>query len=400
MLRALIANNVLVDLIIINQSENIASKVIVQRVTARYPELLNVEVRKHPKFLGSLFSAKTKHKLFSSKWRSLAYYEWHLLLDIMFKRVNAINNAKECPPNFAQLINKCVKHRNYDAVWFNYLKAIPRNLNFKRHTIICDLHDLQVARIENDVIPKLPENQRAAYLAEFSASEKRMLNHCDIALTISPTEYAVIQQRYAPKTKLITLVATDDIHVSAGVTIKQDLLFVGSNSDANIAGLLWFLNNVLPEIIQHRPETTFFIQGNITRNPTLKENANLREFKNNITLGQFVPTVADIYQTANVVVCPILHGTGMKIKMIEAMSYGKAIVATSVAAEGIERSEGLNAYDNPSDFARVCVNALNDALYNQQLQQISRDTFALYYSFNSLKERIHLLLQQLSIVPA
>jgi succinoglycan biosynthesis protein ExoO len=84
-----------------------------------------------------------------------------------------------------------------------------------------------------------------------------------------------------------------------------------------------------------------------------------------------VPEVADIYAGPAVVVCPVWAGSGLKIKMVEALAHGKAVVATPVAAQGLEQgiNEAFLSVDRLEDLAQQVVDLLHDAPRREQLER-------------------------------
>ena len=69
-----------------------------------------------------------------------------------------------------------------------------------------------------------------------------------------------------------------------------------------------------------------------------------------------VPDLRPHYERASVVVAPLRWGGGTRLKILEALAMGKAVVATTLAAEGIDLRPGVNLEiaDAPEDFARAC----------------------------------------------
>jgi glycosyltransferase involved in cell wall biosynthesis len=76
-----------------------------------------------------------------------------------------------------------------------------------------------------------------------------------------------------------------------------------------------------------------------------------------------VQEVADYLRSASAVVVPIRFGGGTRIKILEALAHGKAVVSTTVGAEGIEVESGkhLLLADSPEDLAKACALLLKDS---------------------------------------
>ena len=77
-------------------------------------------------------------------------------------------------------------------------------------------------------------------------------------------------------------------------------------------------------------------------------------------LCRFVDDLAPWYRSARVVCCPIYHGSGTRVKIIEAAAYAKAIVSTRLGAEGLEFEDGREIIlrDTPETLGDACMQLL------------------------------------------
>jgi glycosyltransferase involved in cell wall biosynthesis len=131
----------------------------------------------------------------------------------------------------------------------------------------------------------------------------------------------------------------------------------------NVDAVIHFAEAVFPLIRQRLPDAEFVVAGKNPPAPLLE-----RENSGISCLG-FVEDVPEFYGSVDVVVAPIRYGGGIKIKVLEAMACGKAVIATSVAAEGIaEAGEGaLVVADDPAAFTDAVVALLGDATRRREL---------------------------------
>lgn len=131
----------------------------------------------------------------------------------------------------------------------------------------------------------------------------------------------------------------------------------------NREGIQWFVENVWPLVIEKRPDAILRLAGRNMPRQLLKLKAP----------GVEVPgEVADARQfilQGNVMVVPLFSGSGIRIKIIEAMALGKAIVTTSIGAEGIDyqNNENLVVANEAPAMAAAIVQLLNDANYRRFL---------------------------------
>jgi len=107
--------------------------------------------------------------------------------------------------------------------------------------------------------------------------------------------------------------------------------FIGSlDWQPNAGGLIWFLRQVWPYVSKRMPAASLHIAG---RNAPEKVRVQLTG-KNVFFEGE-VPDAHAFTSSMSVMIAPLFAGSGMRIKILEAMSLGKAVVATPVAAEGL-----------------------------------------------------------------
>lgn len=120
----------------------------------------------------------------------------------------------------------------------------------------------------------------------------------------------------------------------------------------NIEGLDWFLEQVWPNIVQLGSGITFHLAGK-----NIPENYEFLADEHFISEGQ-VENAREFIGRQHVLIVPLLSGSGMRVKIIEAMALGKCIIATSIAAEGI-------AYHHDRD---ILIADSSDHFYKQILR--------------------------------
>jgi succinoglycan biosynthesis protein ExoO len=152
------------------------------------------------------------------------------------------------------------------------------------------------------------------------------------------------------------------------------VLFVGSNTAPNVVGLRWFVETVWPDIRAAMPDAVLRVAGSVAAAfPTAPDGV--------VFLGR-VDDLAALYKEAGVVISPLLQGSGLKIKLIEALGQGKAIVATPKTVQGIEAAIGdiLPVTDDAAAFADAVLKLLSNPMLRAQhgaaALQVAASTFA------------------------
>jgi glycosyltransferase involved in cell wall biosynthesis len=138
------------------------------------------------------------------------------------------------------------------------------------------------------------------------------------------------------------------------------ILFVGNLAyEPNIDAALYFSNIVFPLVLQTVPNAKLYIVGSHPPPQILS----LRS--NRIEVTGYVDSVIPYYEMADVVVCPLRVGGGVKVKVLEALNAGKAIVSTSIGAQGLNHKgcQAIAIADDAPHFAQGVVRLLNDPVH-------------------------------------
>jgi glycosyltransferase involved in cell wall biosynthesis len=87
-----------------------------------------------------------------------------------------------------------------------------------------------------------------------------------------------------------------------------------------------------------------------------------------------VPSVEPYFERAQVIVCPLREGGGVKVKVLEALARGKAVVTTSVGVQGLgpAADDALRVEDRPRRFARAVAEILRDETERRRLEQAAK----------------------------
>lgn len=175
--------------------------------------------------------------------------------------------------------------------------------------------------------------------------EIAMLAKADVVIAIQPHEAGFIEANVPGVRALVAPMAAHPA-AAAQPGDSDHLLFVGSNTAPNVVGLQWFFDEVWPMVTAGRPHARLDVAGTVARAFPAGGPAGVR------FLGP-VDDLDALYAQAGVVLSPLTFGSGLKIKLIEAMAKGKAIVATTITLQGVETDcEGAVAVtDDPAAFA-------------------------------------------------
>ncbi|MBN1629143.1 MAG: glycosyltransferase [Thermoleophilia bacterium] len=135
----------------------------------------------------------------------------------------------------------------------------------------------------------------------------------------------------------------------SGPREPDTMLFIGSfRHQPNQDALTWFVRSVLPRILEERPGVRLVVVGN---DPPTRYSL---PYPDSIELRGFVEDIREPLARYQVFVCPVLTGSGIRVKLLEAFASGIPVVSTTLGAEGLTAVDGelCALADDPAEFAR------------------------------------------------
>ncbi len=288
-------------------------------------------------------------------------------------------------------VESLVKAGQFDCVHADYLMMAPYAIRVHEHygiPIMLRQHDFETTMLER-----------------FAQSEKNKILRIFIR-----TEY-MRMKRYEPvicsRFDLCTMITRKDeerlhalggtvrsVTIPAGVEIpalapeaapdSMTIFFLSSLSwKPNIDGFMWFYTHVLPIVVRQMPDVRVLVAGK-GKAPELDALHDPR-----VEIAGYVDDVAPCYAKTAVCIVPLFTGSGMRIKILEMMAYGKPVVATSIGAEGIHVADGENIFiaDDPAVFAEKVVALLKSAGLRRTIGAAARKTVQSEYSWESVAEK-------------
>jgi glycosyltransferase involved in cell wall biosynthesis len=233
----------------------------------------------------------------------------------------------------------------------------------------------RAARLAPTVAGRARGRLRAWRLCRF---ERALARGADAVVAVSPDEAAVVRA-LAPATRV--LVAPNGVDAAALTPSPPGdaALFVGLLSYApNRDAMTWFARDVLPRLGPTAPEV--LVAG---RDPGLELQALARGAPRLRLLG-FVPDLAPLYARAGVFLNPMRGGGGTRLKMLEAMAAGKAVVSTAIGVEGLALTPGRDVVlaDTAADFADAVRGVLADPARAARLGRAARALVEAHYGWD------------------
>jgi glycosyltransferase involved in cell wall biosynthesis len=193
--------------------------------------------------------------------------------------------------------------------------------------------------------------------AAVAREERRRCNRQDHLVVASERERGLLRGVRPPVTTIPNTVPAPAGAPAPGAG-RDGLLFVGTlDTQPNVDAAVFLANEVLPRVRAKVPDAVLTIAG---RSPTPYVRRLCEE--SGIRLVADAPSLDPLYARARVVVAPLFMGGGTHIKLIEAMGRGAGIVASPIAAEGLDLEDGRHVHlaRDAAQFAARCVALLRD----------------------------------------
>jgi polysaccharide biosynthesis protein PslH len=225
-----------------------------------------------------------------------------------------------------------------------------------------------------------------------AGAERRYAELADHVLTVSENDRAFFLQYVQPGRISVIPTGVDTEYFQPSLDAQQPdtTVFTGTMDwMPNEDGVVYFVDRILPLIRREIPRATFWAVG---RRPPRRIQALA---SGNVVVTGAVDDIRPYLGKAAVCVVPLRSGSGTRIKIFEAMAMGKAVVSTSMGAEGLPVRHGENIVlaDDPADFARQVVQLLRDPQRRVQLGQAARQLVEENYGWPSAAAHFERVMQ-------
>jgi polysaccharide biosynthesis protein PslH len=284
--------------------------------------------------------------------------------------------------NFLRKLQAPLFHVNH-VYTLGFALALRRRLYGSkfRPPILLETHDVQ-SQFLYQKKERNPWTRKPDSLERLMKSETALLEKVDALIHVSADDLELFQSRLPSKPHFLVF---PTINSSLGETLNGqtaetpsiDLLFLGQWHPANLYAMKWFFEFVWPLISDRGYSLKILGQiGALVQRE-------LPEIHRNFS-SCFAGEVADVapyYRAARCIIAPMVSGTGISIKTIEALALGKPFVGTSKAFRGMPleplKAAGIKAYDEPQAFADGIVQTLAN---QQEAGALSRAAYEKLFS--------------------
>jgi sugar transferase (PEP-CTERM/EpsH1 system associated) len=216
-----------------------------------------------------------------------------------------------------------------------------------------------------------------------AVAERRYVELADHVLAVSENDRAFFLRYVAPShiSVIPTGVDTEYFQPFPEPEQQDTMAFTGTMDwMPNEDGVVYFVDHILPLIQRDIPAAAFWAVG---RRPPRRVQALA---SGSVVVTGAVDDIRPYLGKAALCVVPLRSGSGTRIKIFEAMAMGKAVVSTTMGAEGLPVRHGENIVlaDDPADFARQVVHLLRDPQRRAQLGRAARQLVEENYGWPSV----------------
>jgi glycosyltransferase involved in cell wall biosynthesis len=211
------------------------------------------------------------------------------------------------------------------------------------------MHDLFSSRARQ--FAALESSDSVVALSE--AEECALLGRADAVVAIQKDEAEFLQSRVPGRRIIVAPMAVTPVEaVQPGR--GDHVLFVGSSAAPNVDGLRWFLDRCWPRIRAQQPAAILRVAGTVCQK--------IGAVPTGVELLGLVDDLAPLYADAGLVCSPLRVGSGLKIKLIEALGHGKAVVATSITLQGVREilHDCVRVADDPDGLVSAILDLIVD----------------------------------------
>lgn len=298
-------------------------------------------------------------------------------------------------PRIESLLNRALRENSYDWLWIPSWQMMPYAHGVTRANVLFDVMDDGVLELFREVRCSTSLKQMAVNTKRLFVTylfERKYFSSAGCCCLVTDEDARVLK-KVCPTANILTVPnGVDSEYFSPQGSVPQDatLIFEGNMSfGPSVDAIVYFCRDILPKIRSQEAGAKLLIVG---RNPT--EEVRQLQSANVIVTGS-VDDVRPYLDRAAVFVCPMRKGAGIKNKLLQAWAMAKPVVATPVAAAGLDARQGDNILlaDGPDEFAAHVLALLRSPDERGRLGRRGRETVLQHHTWD---RQVRLLEEELA----
>ena len=331
---------------------------------------------------------KTKIELI---YQDLSIKPFNAFLNLFSKK--SFHVERFISESFAEKIVETLEQDKYDIVQLEMLYMTPYINVIRKHSkakIILRSHNVEHLIWER--VMAITENPlKRYYLAGLTRKlknyELNAINQYDGIATISKkdAEFYLKNNSSVPVEDISFGVDMNQYEVSSESFEFPSLFHLGSmNWMPNEEGIKWFIETTWNLVSKKYPDLKFYLAGRMM--PEWLENLT----KENIDVIGEVDDAQEFINSKAVMIVPLFSGSGIRIKIIEGMALGKAIVSTEIGAEGIAYTHGINILiaNTPEEFLNEIEKFVSNKAYCDEVGANARKLIENNHDIGTITQKL------------
>lgn len=260
------------------------------------------------------------------------------------------------------------------------------------YRVVLDNHN-----VESMIIKRMAETSETGLMRLYAGLEWPKLRkyemetcgQCDMVLTVSEEDKATLEEIEPALANVECVPIGVDVDHFQPVQREPgslNMLSIGTMYwPPNVDSMLYFSREILPLVREQIPGCTLTIAG---QRPV--ESVQMLGREPGITVTGYVEDERDVARECGVFIVPLRSGSGVRVKILNALAMGLPVVSTSVGAEGlaVKPGEHLMIADGAEEFARAVVTVLKSPDLADRLGRNGRELVCEKYSWNKVDERL------------
>lgn len=315
-----------------------------------------------------------------------------ILINFLFSKTPFISN-RFISKNFESELCKLLKYNSFDFVQIEglyvlqYINCIRTNFTGK---VLYRPHNVEYLiwkRNYKETKSLLKKIYFKSLYQRLKKLEEKLLNTYDYLIPISDSDAEIFKTLGNIKPLKVSPFGIDlkniqNQYIHNKSETEQAINYIGAlDWIPNQEGLLWFIDRCFPTILKSFPGIKLNIAGRNAPGWLIKRFSN-----NNICFLGEVKNAYEYIQNPGPVIVPLFSGSGMRVKIIESMALKKAIIATSIAAEGIQcvHQENILLADNHQEFAKAVIILLKNIDLQKEIGDKAYKLVEEHFDFNNI----------------
>jgi len=284
-----------------------------------------------------------------------------------------------------RIINNVIVEKEINDIFIDgsYMGNLAKyiKLKFPEINIVTFFHDvvgdLSIKWMLNKPLHMLP------FMINTIINEKNSVKYSDFIITLNSRDSGLVYKKYNRKPTMEMPIILDDHFENRRNKNKNYLLFVGVDYFPNVDGIRWFIKEVLSFVNYDR---LIIVGRGMER---YKEEFELLSSK--VEVEGTVDNLNSYYENASIIVAPIFQGGGMKVKVAEALMFGKMVIGAREALEGynVEEFDGIEA-NSKEEF----ISAINLNIHASDYYENNRQYFLRNFSFTAGVKKMALVMRK------